>query len=48
MFYRASEKSKGSGLGLYIVQETIQKMNGKIKVASDVGVGTSFEIEVPV
>ncbi|NOS93965.1 MAG: GHKL domain-containing protein [Cyclobacteriaceae bacterium] len=48
MFYRASEKSKGSGLGLYIVQETIHKMNGKIKVASDVGVGTSFEIEVPV
>lgn len=48
MFYRASEKSKGSGLGLYIVQETIHKMNGKIKVASNVGVGTSFEIEVPV
>ncbi len=48
MFYRASEKSKGSGLGLYIVQETIHKMKGKIKVASDVGVGTSFEIEVPV
>lgn len=48
MFYRASEMSKGSGLGLYIVQETIHKMNGKIKVASDVGEGTSFEIEVPV
>jgi signal transduction histidine kinase len=47
MFYRASEKSKGSGLGLYIVQETIRKMNGTIKVASTVGVGTSFEIELP-
>jgi signal transduction histidine kinase len=47
MFYRASEKSKGSGLGLYIVQETVRKMDGKIQMSSDVGLGTKFEIEIP-
>ena len=26
MFYRVSEKSSGSGLGLYIVKETIEKL----------------------
>jgi signal transduction histidine kinase len=42
MFYRASEKSKGSGLGLYIVKETLLKINGSIKVESTLGVGTTF------
>ena len=29
MFYRASEKSYGSGLGLYIINETIKKIKWK-------------------
>jgi PAS domain S-box-containing protein len=48
MFYRASEKSKGSGLGLYIVKETISKLGGTIGVTSVAGHGTSFEIRLPV
>ena len=48
MFYRASEKSKGSGLGLYIVSETIKKLNGDILVTSKVGHGSSFEIVIPI
>ena len=47
MFYRASEKSKGSGLGLYIVNEMVQKLNGNIKVNSEYGEGSQFIIELP-
>jgi signal transduction histidine kinase len=48
MFYRASEKSKGSGLGLYIVKETIEKLSGKILVDSQFRVGTKFTVSIPV
>ena len=47
MFYRASEKAKGSGLGLYIVKETLVKLGGTIAVRSEIGVSTIFEIEIP-
>jgi hypothetical protein len=47
MFYRATERSEGAGLGLYIVRETVQKLGGKIDVHSELGVGTTFEIEIP-
>ena len=47
MFYRASEKSKGSGLGLYIVKEMVEKLGGNIKVNSTFGHGTQFIIELP-
>ena len=47
MFYRASENSKGSGLGLYIVKEMIEKLNGSIKVNSIYGEGSQFIIELP-
>lgn len=48
MFYRGTEKSKGSGLGLYIVKETIEKMKGSIQVESKEGQGTSFTVTIPV
>ena len=47
MFYRASEKSQGSGLGLYIVKETLDKLNGKIEVSSSIGHGSTFRLEIP-
>lgn len=34
----------GSGLGLYITKELVEKMNGCINVKSEVGEGTEFEI----
>jgi signal transduction histidine kinase/ligand-binding sensor domain-containing protein len=47
MFYRASEKSSGSGLGLYIVQETLNTLDGKIVAKSKPGVGTEFTVKLP-
>lgn len=47
MFFRASELSIGSGLGLYVVRETTQKLNATIKVESQEGKGSTFKITLP-
>lgn len=47
MFYRAHTRSEGSGLGLYIVKEVIDKLGGNITVSSTLGEGTTFEISLP-
>ena len=47
MFYRVSTKSVGSGLGLYIVKETVEKLQGAIKLKSEPGKGTEFSIHLP-
>lgn len=47
MFFRASENSKGSGLGLYIVKEALNKINGSIQVESSLGSGTTFMVRIP-
>ncbi|HEY3402478.1 MAG TPA: two-component regulator propeller domain-containing protein [Ohtaekwangia sp.] len=46
MFFRATEVSKGSGLGLFIVKETVQKIGGRIMALSNYGMGTIFEVTV--
>jgi len=48
MFYRGTFLSQGSGLGLYIVKETVVKMKGTIQVESAPGEGTSFLVTLPV
>jgi PAS domain S-box-containing protein len=47
MFYRASERGTGSGLGLYIVKEAIQKLGGEIRATSVLHKGTKFVIDLP-
>ena len=47
MFYRGTEKAEGSGLGLYIAREMVQKMNGTITFSSQEGKGTTFTVSVP-
>jgi signal transduction histidine kinase len=47
MFFRATEKSEGAGLGLYIVKETVDKLDGSIHVSSVFGEGTTFFIQLP-
>ncbi|WP_257984325.1 sensor histidine kinase [Neobacillus cucumis] len=43
-----STKKEGTGLGMLMVYSTINKVNGKIHVESEVGVGTTFTISIPV
>jgi PAS domain S-box-containing protein len=47
MFYRATEQSDGSGIGLYIVKNAVEKLGGTISVHSETGVGTTFTIILP-
>ena len=47
MFYRANDQKPGSGLGLYIVKETIEKLKGKITVTSELCKGSVFVMELP-
>lgn len=44
MFYRGNEKSKGSGLGLYIAKEAAEKINAALAVSSKLGEGTKFTL----
>jgi signal transduction histidine kinase len=47
MFYRATDDGAGSGLGLYIVKETIDKLNGNIQIESEEGKGTIIRLSIP-
>ena len=47
MFYRASDKSKGSGLGLYIVKESLGQLGGSVSLKSELGEGSTFTIQLP-
>jgi signal transduction histidine kinase len=47
MFYQATENPNGSGLGLFIVKEILQKLGGQIKVESKPGVGSTFIFSLP-
>ncbi|QHT66874.1 PAS domain S-box protein [Rhodocytophaga rosea] len=44
MFFRGTQQSDGSGLGLYIVKQTLERIAGTISVESKVNKGTIFRI----
>ena len=47
MFYRGIEISNGSGIGLYIVKQTVEKLGGNISVESVVSEGSKFFVTLP-
>ncbi len=47
MFYRASSRADGTGLGLYIVKEALTRVGGSITVQSSLGEGTTFRVILP-
>jgi PAS domain S-box-containing protein len=47
LFYRATDQSHGSGLGLFLVKDTVERLKGTISVKSTVGVGTIFQVRIP-
>jgi len=48
MFFRGTDKSVGTGLGLYVVKEIVEKLKGKIEMKSKLHEGAEFIINVPV
>jgi PAS domain S-box-containing protein len=47
MFYRANDKVEGSGIGLYIVQQSVLKLGGQVHVESKLNSGTRFTLTIP-
>jgi signal transduction histidine kinase len=46
-FFTTKEEGKGTGLGLSLSREIIEKFKGSIRMRSELGIGTSFTIELP-
>lgn len=46
MFYHLPGNKSGTGIGLYIVKEIIEKLEGSIYIHSENGEGTSFELNI--
>ncbi|UXP31461.1 ATP-binding protein [Reichenbachiella agarivorans] len=47
MFYRATTKTEGSGLGLYMVDEIVTKLYGQLKLDSEPEHGSIFTVHLP-
>lgn len=47
MYFRANDRSKGNGLGLYIVKKAVQKLNGTIRLSTQYASGSHFVVTLP-
>lgn len=48
MFYVTLHANRGTGLGLYITRETVEKLGGRIELTSVLGKGSCFGVYIPV
>ena len=51
MFFQrvaVDETIPGEGMGLAIVQRIVERHGGRVRVESEIGVGSRFHVEVPV
>lgn len=46
-FYTTKAPGKGTGLGLFIVKQIVERNRGTISVESEIGVGTTFTLRFP-
>jgi signal transduction histidine kinase len=47
MFFRATQDPNGSGLGLYILKRSVDRLKGTIDMKSSVGIGSTFTVQLP-
>jgi signal transduction histidine kinase len=47
MFYRATQNANGTGLGLYILKKSVDRLNGTINMKSAEGIGSTFTVKLP-
>lgn len=47
MFYRATQNDTGSGLGLYILKRSVDRLHGTIAIRSTPGTGSTFRVRLP-
>lgn len=47
MFFRATDRQQGTGLGLYILKRAIERLNGEITLKSQKNVGSTFVATLP-
>ena len=47
VFYRATQTSTGTGLGLYILKRSVDRLKGTIDIQSEVGSGSTFTVRLP-
>jgi signal transduction histidine kinase len=48
MFFRATNNASGTGLGLYILKRSVDRLGGNVDIKSDVGKGTVFTVRLPI
>ena len=48
LYKRFDTTVEGTGLGLFMIKSQIEELNGTINVESELGVGTTFIVELPV
>lgn len=48
MFFRASDRAQGTGLGLYILKRAVERLHGEIMLQSEVNIGSTFTAILPV
>jgi len=47
MFFRANDKIQGSGLGLYILKNAVNKLKGNVEFTSEINQGSTFSVLIP-
>lgn len=47
MFFRATNNASGSGLGLYILKRSVDRLKGTIEVKSEINEGSTFVVKLP-
>jgi two-component system, sensor histidine kinase and response regulator len=47
LFHRATQRNVGSGLGLYMVKESVEQLKGNVLLSSNMGSGTTITVHLP-